>query len=134
MCRHCLFEPECRTAAAGWDKGIVENNVQGARRRIWVEVCERRWEHWGQLNGWLLERCRSHWQESFHPEWPELTVAEVLQDEVPKLMATLNPFDGHIELLLRLSPTGLIHIHRNRYNVPAEVGVGSAASATAALQ
>ena len=78
--------------------------MQGARRRIWVQVRERRWEHWGQLNGWLLERCRSHSQESFHLEWPELTVAEVLQDEVPKLMATLKPFDGYIELLLRVSP------------------------------
>ena len=61
-------------------------------------------------------------------------MAEVLQDEVPKLMATLKPFDGYIELLLRVSPTGLVHIHRNRYSVPAEVGVGWAASAAAALQ
>lgn len=118
MCGHYLFEPEFCTVAAGWEKGIVEKNVQDARRRIWVEVCERRWEHWGQLNYWLLERCRSHWQESKHPEWPELTIAEALQDEAPKLMATPKPFDGYIELLLRVSPTGLIHIHRNRYSVP----------------
>ena len=62
--------------AAGWEKGIVEKNVQDARRRIWVEVCERGWEHWGQLNDLLLDRSRRHWQESLHPEWPELTVAE----------------------------------------------------------
>jgi transposase len=118
LCGHYLFEPEFCTVAAGWEKGIVEKNVQDARRRIWVEVCERCWEHWGQLNDWLLERCRLYWQESLHPEWPELTIAEVLQDEARKLMATPKPFDGYIELLLRVSPTGLIHIHRNRYSVP----------------
>jgi len=70
MCGHYLFEPEFCTVAAGWEKGIVEKNVQDARHRIWVEICERRWEHWGQLNDWLLDRCRSHWQESLHSESP----------------------------------------------------------------
>jgi hypothetical protein len=122
LCGHYLFEAEFCTVASGWEKGIVEKNVQDARRRIWAEVNElgstKRWESWQALNDWLLVRCKRHWEETKHAEWRELTIAEALQDETPKLMVPPKPFDGYIEFLLRLSTTGLLHIHRNRYSVP----------------
>ncbi|WP_415868527.1 hypothetical protein [Burkholderia ambifaria] len=34
MCSHYLFEPEFRSRAAGWKKGIVEKNAQDRRRQI----------------------------------------------------------------------------------------------------
>mgnify|MGYP001476060590 FL=1 len=30
---------------------------------------------------WLALQCKMVWQEMKHPEWPELPVAELLQDE-----------------------------------------------------
>ncbi|GAB5097659.1 hypothetical protein YK56LOC_33750 [Caballeronia sp. HLA56] len=33
MCSHYLFEPDFCNRAAGWEKGIVEKNVQDRRRR-----------------------------------------------------------------------------------------------------
>jgi transposase len=41
MCSHYLFEPEFCNRAAGWEKGIVEKNVQDRRRQIWREALER---------------------------------------------------------------------------------------------
>ena len=120
MCGHYLFEPEFCNRAAGWEKGIVEKNVQDRRRQIWREASERRWAGLDELNTWLGERCRSAWEEMTHPQWPELTIGEVLQDEQTQLMPNPSPFDGYIEHPVRVSATGLIHVHRNRYSVPAE--------------
>lgn len=120
MCSHYLFEPEFCNRAAGWEKGIVEKNVQDRRRQIWHEAIRTRWESLDVLNVWLAERCRQAWQELHHPQWPELTVADALQDERPRLMQMPKPFDGYIEQPLRVSPTSLIHFQRNRYSVPTD--------------
>lgn len=120
MCSHYLFEPEFCNRAAGWEKGIVEKNVQDRRRQIWREALERRWGTLAELNRWLAERCRSAWQEMRHPQWSELTVAECLQDERVRLMPLPRAFDGYIEQPVRVSATGLIHVQRNRYSVPTE--------------
>jgi signal transduction histidine kinase len=55
-----------------------------------------------------------------HPEWPELTVADVWQDEQVRLMPCPTPFNGYIEQPVLVSPTSLIHYQRNRYSVPCE--------------
>lgn len=34
LCSHYLFDPEFCNRAAGWEKGIVEKNVQDSRRHI----------------------------------------------------------------------------------------------------
>jgi len=63
MCGHYLFEPEFCNWAAGWEKGIVEKNVQDRRRQIWHEAIRQRWESLDVLNIWLGERCKAAWQE-----------------------------------------------------------------------
>lgn len=118
MCSHYLFETEFCNPASGWEKGVVEKNVQDRRRQIWREAAERRWSDLHALNAWLAERCRQSWDESAHPEWPALTVAEVWQDEQARLMPCPKPFDGYVEHQVRVSATGLIHFQRNRYSVP----------------
>ena len=35
MCNHYLFEADFCNVASGWEKGIVEKNVQDTRNRIW---------------------------------------------------------------------------------------------------
>ena len=118
MCGHYLFEPEFCNRAAGWEKGIVEKNVQDRRRQIWVAAAEVRWTSLAQLNDWLAENCRQSWDDMAHPEWPEMKVAEVLQDERLQLMPVPKPFDGYVEQPVRVSSTSLIHFQKNRYSVP----------------
>lgn len=38
MCVHYLFDPDFCNVASGWEKGIVEKNVQDSRRRIWLDA------------------------------------------------------------------------------------------------
>jgi transposase len=120
MTGHYLFEAEFCNRAAGWEKGIVEKNVQDRRRRIWREASERRWEDLDELNDWLIHACKAAWNELNHPEWRELTVAELWQDEQARLMPCPSPFDGYVEQPVRVSATALIHYQRNRYSVPCE--------------
>ena len=49
-----------------------------------------------------------------------MKVAEVLQDEQDRLMPMPKPFDGYVELLVRVTSIALIHLERNRYSVPTE--------------
>ena len=55
MTEHYLFEPEFCNRAAGWEKRVVEKNVQD--RDIWREARERRWESLDELNDWLQQAC-----------------------------------------------------------------------------
>jgi hypothetical protein len=120
LCSHYLFDADFCNVASGWEKGIVEKNVQDRRRGIWREVGERRWVSLDELNAWVREACLTTWQEMKHPEWPELTVADIWQDEQVRLMPCPTPFNGYIEQPVLVSPTSLIHYQRNRYSVPCE--------------
>ena len=120
MTGHYLFEPEFCNRAAGWEKGVVEKNVQDRRKDIWREASERRWGSLGELNDWLQQACVKAWAEMAHPEWAHLTVADVWQDERARLMPNPRAFDGYVEQPVRVSATSLIHFQRNRYSVPCE--------------
>lgn len=121
MCGHYLFEPEFCNRAAGWEKGIIEKNVQDRRRQIGVEIGQRHWSSLAELNAWLASECRAAWDAMAHPDWPELTIAEVWENEQPQLMPNPQPFDGYLELPVRVSGTALIHFQRNRYSVPTDL-------------
>lgn len=119
MCSHYLFEPDFCNVASGWEKGIVEKNVQDSRRRIWQQAGEERFGSMAELNTWLLARCRSLWQELRHPQYA-LTIAEVLEHEQAHLMPMIAPFDGYVEAPGRVSSTCLVTADRNHYSVPCE--------------
>jgi len=120
MCSHYLFDPDFCNRAAGWEKGIVEKNVQDSRRRIWLQARERRFGSFVELNDWLARRCFETWQEIKHPEYTELTLAEALEIEREHLMPMPEPFDGYVEKTSRVSSTCLVTVARNRYSVPCE--------------
>lgn len=120
MASHYLFEPEFCNRAAGWEKGIVEKNVQDRRRQLWAGALARHWNSLAELNTWLAAECRAAWTDLRHTECPDLTVAEVLADEAPHLMPLPKPFDGYIEQPVRVSATALVFYQRNRYSVPCE--------------
>ena len=120
MCSHYLFDAEFCNRAAGWEKGIVEKNVQDSRRRIWLEAREHRFGSFVEMNDWLAKRCLANWQELKHPDYTVLTIAEALEIEREHLMPMPEPFDGYVEKTSRVSSTCLVTVVRNRYSVPCE--------------
>jgi transposase len=120
MCAHYLFEADFCNVASGWEKGIVEKNVQDSRRRVWQEATRRRWGSLEELNAWLGQRCRQLWAQLRHPEHSAFTVAEMLEHERDHLMPMPVPFDGYVARHARVSSTCLVAVARNRYSVPCE--------------
>lgn len=120
MCSHYLFDPDFCNVASGWEKGVVEKNVQDSRRRIWIEASARRFGSFIELNAWLAERCRSVWADTSHPIHRQFTVGEMLELERGHLMSMPALFDGYVERLARVSSTCLVVAARNRYSVPCE--------------
>ena len=121
MASHYLFDPDFCNVASGWEKGVVEKNVQDSRRRIWQDAGKERFGSFAQLNVWLLERCRTLWHELPHTEHEELSVAEMLEHEQPSLMPMITPFDGYVETMGKVSSTCLVILERNRYSAPCEL-------------
>ena len=121
MCAHYLFDADFCNVASGWEKGVVEKNVQDSRRRIWLEAQQRRFSSYAELNVWLGERGRSLWSELRHPEYKEFSVADMLELERAEMMPMPTAFDGYVEKAARVSSTCLVSVQRNRYSVPCEL-------------
>ena len=121
MTAHYLFEPDFCNVASGWEKGIVEKNVQDARRRIWIEAKTQCFSTFEELNVWLELRCRALWSEIEHPNYAGITVADALEQEQIYLMPMTTPFDGYVEFLARVSSTCLVTVERNQYSAPCHL-------------
>ena len=121
MCAHYLFDADFCNVASGWEKGVVEKNVQDSRRRIWIDAAKQRFGSFTELNAWIADRCRLLWTEVRHPEHDQFSVAEMLDHERPHLMPMPEPFDGYVEKPARVSSTCLVSVARNRYSVPCEL-------------
>jgi len=121
MASHYLFDADFCNVASGWEKGVVEKNVQDSRRRIWQKASKEQFGSFAELNVWLLARCKILWQALRHPEYDDLTIAEMLEHEQPSLMPMVTPFDGYVETLGKVSSTCLVIEARNRYSVPCEL-------------
>ena len=121
MCAHYLFDADFCNVASGWEKGVVEKNVQDSRRRIWLDAQQQKFGSFAELNAWLGVRCRSLWEEVRHPEYKEFSVAEMLEQERAELMPMPTAFDGYVERSAKVSSTCLVAVARNRYSVPCEL-------------
>ena len=120
MCAHYLFDADFCNVAAGWEKGVVEKNVQDSRRRIWIDAAQQQFGSFVALNAWLATRCRALWEEIRHPEHKHFSVAEMLELERLHLMPMPTVFDGYVEKPARVSSTCLVSVAKNRYSVPCE--------------
>ncbi len=121
MTAHYLFDPDFCNVASGWEKGVVEKNVQDARRRFWRETKTQCFKNFEDLNSWLEARCRALWEEIEHPNYTGITVANALEQERRYLMPMPTPFDGDIEVLARVSSTRPAMVQRNRYSAPCHL-------------
>jgi transposase len=120
MTAHYLFDPDFCNVASGWEKGVVEKNVQDSRRRVWLDAKAQHFGSFDELNRWLEARCRALWSEVQHPD-AGITVADALEQEQLYLMPMPTPFDGYVEVLARVSSTCLVTVQRNRYSVPCHL-------------
>jgi len=118
MAAHYLFDPDFCNVASGWEKGVVEKNVQDSRRRIWQDAGTVRFGSFAELNAWLESRCRALWMELPYPEVEHLTIADALTMERDALMPMVPAFDGYVETIATVSSTSLVSIERNKYSVP----------------
>ena len=118
MTAYYLFDPDFCNVASGWEKGIVEKNVQDSRRRLWLDASQQCFASFAELNTWLEARCRQLWTELSWPEQQTVTLQEALELEQPELMPLPGEFDGYIEFVARVSSTCLVTVKRNRYSVP----------------
>ena len=124
MAAYYLFDPDFCNVASGWEKGVVEKNVQDSRRRIWQDAGTVRFGSFAELNAWLESRCRALWMELPYPEVEHLTIADALTMERDALMPMVPAFDGYVETIATVSSTSLVSIEcRRRQNVE-EVVVG----------
>ena len=121
MTAHYLFDPDFCNVASGWEKGVVEKNVQDSRRRVWSEARKQKFSNFGELNAWLEIRCRALWATLPHPDYASLTIADVLEQEQLYMMPMPTSFDGYTEVLARVSSTCLVTVQRNRYSVPCHL-------------
>lgn len=118
MASHYLFDPDFCNVASGWEKGVVEKNVQDSRRRIWQDAANLRFGNFAELNAWLEARCQALWSELPYPDVDHLTIADALTLERDALMPMVPAFDGYVETIASVSSTCLISIERNKYSVP----------------
>lgn len=121
MVAHYVYEADFCNVASGWEKGVVEKNVQDVRRRIWIEAKQHKFSNFDELNLWLEARCRALWAELIHPDYDGITIADALEQEQPYLMAMPTPFDGYVETMGRVSSTCLVSVDKNRYSVPCHL-------------
>ncbi len=121
MAAHYLFDPEFCNVASGWEKGVVEKDVQDNRRRIWQEVLGLAFGNLAEPNQWLEARCVGLWPELPCPGYSGLTVADVLESERAELMPMPSAFGGYVEVLAGVSPTCLVILGHNRYPVPCRL-------------
>lgn len=119
MTSHYLFDPDFCNVASGWEKGVVEKNVQDSRRRIWQDAGDERFGSFAELNVWLEARCRHLWSELRYPGVEALTIADALTLERDVLMPMVPAFDGYVETIATVSSTALVSVERNKYSVPS---------------
>ena len=118
MCAHYPIDANLCNVASGWEKGVVEKNVQDSRRRIWIDAAQQRFGSFVELNAWLGARCLAVWDEVRHPEHDRFGVAVMLENERAHLMPMPELFDGYVENPARVSSTCLVAVARNRDWVP----------------
>jgi hypothetical protein len=119
MAAHYLFDPDFCNVASGWEKGVVEKNVQDSRRRIWQDAAKECFGSFAELNDWLDARCQALWSELAYPGAEHLTIADALALERDILMPMVPAFDGYVETVVPVSSTCLVSIERNKYSVPS---------------
>jgi hypothetical protein len=118
MCSHYLVELVACTPASGWEKGQVENQVGVIRERFFKPRI--RFASYGEMNGWLLDKCVTYARSHPHPELRDSPVWDVFETERSSLIPYVGMFDGLHAKAASVSKTCLVHFDNNKYSVMAQ--------------
>ncbi len=118
MASHYLFDADFCNVAAGWEKGVVEKNVQDSRRRIWQDAANLRFGSFAELNVWLESRCQGAVVETAVPRGRAFERRRCPDYGARHPDAEVVSFDGYVETIVSVSTTCLVSIERNEYSVP----------------
>jgi transposase len=115
---HYLFETVFATPGAGWEKGLVEDLVGTARRKLLVPVPMA--HDFAELNAGLRERLLS-WRQNVPPGREGRTVGELWDEERPQLLP-LPPaeYRASTSHSVRVSKFATVQYQKVSYSVPAQ--------------
>ena len=116
---HYHFLPRPCAVARGNEKGRVERQIRFLRDRFFAA---RAFRDVDDLNAQFL-RWREDWAHARpHPEVPEMTVAEALIEERPRLLPLPeHPFECHRLLVRHSGKTPYLRFEGNDYSIPPDL-------------
>ena len=116
---HYHFLPRPCAVARGNEKGRVERQIRFLRDRFFAA---RAFRDVDDLNAQFL-RWREDWAHARpHPEVPEMTVAEALIEERPRLLRLPeHPFECHRVLVRHSGKTPYLRFEGNDYSIPPDL-------------
>ena len=93
MCGHYLFDPNSAMSPVVGRKAASRRTSRIAADRYGTRPASVAGEiSTNSTSGG--EQCRQAWADTANPEWPALTIAELLQDELMQMLPAPQPFDG----------------------------------------
>lgn len=102
------------------DKGKVERAIRYLKDRFFAA---RSFHSIAQGNAQLLEFFETVALERPHPRWPDRRVADVLEEERPRLLALPDPLpETDIVMPVAVDKTAFVRLDTNRYSVPSTYG------------
>jgi transposase len=99
------------------EKGKVERAIRFLKERFFAARSLHSIDHG---NAQLLEFCQTIAHQRPHPRWPDRTVADVFDEERPRLLSLPSPLpETDSVLAVSVDKTAFVRLDTNRYSVPA---------------
>ncbi len=99
------------------DKGKVERSIRYLKDRFFAA---RSFHSIAHGNAQLLEFFETIASERPHPRWPERRVADVFEEERPRLLALPDPMpETDMVMPIPVDKTAFVRLDTNRYSVPS---------------
>jgi transposase len=99
------------------EKGKVERSIRFLKDRFFAA---RTFHSVAHGNAQLQEFCTTIAHDRPHPRWPDRTVADVFNEERPRLLALPDPLpEIHAVSSVSVDKTAFVRLDTNRYSVPA---------------
>jgi transposase len=99
------------------EKGKVERSIRFLKDRFFAA---RTFHSVAHGNAQLEEFCTTIAHDRAHPRWPDRTVADVFNEERPRLLALPDPLpEIHAVSSVSVDKTAFVRLDTNRYSVPA---------------
>lgn len=115
MASHYLFEPIACTPGSGWEKGQVEKQVGDTRRNFFTPLLKG--DSFEDINNKLKSMCIDWSANHKHPDFKDMTIYEVYEDEKKSLIPYRGEFTAYKLYPTVVSPTCLVNYDANSYSV-----------------